>query len=57
MKKLFFSLMAISILSTTVAFAADKGKTNKKGKKTEKCCPSSACCDNKPCCEKTAVMK
>ena len=57
MKKLFFSLMAISILSTTVAFAADKGKTNKKGKKTEKCCPSSACCDDKPCCEKTAVMK
>ena len=48
--------MAISILSTTVAFAADKGKVNKKGKKTEKCCPS-PCCDDKPCCDKTAVIK
>jgi len=55
MKKLIFSLMAISILSTTVAFAADKGKTNKKSKKTEKSCPP--CCDNKQCCDKTAVIK
>ena len=54
MKKLFFSLMAISMLSATVAFAGDKGKTVKKTNKTQQCCPSS-CCDDMRCCSKTAA--